>query len=128
MNKLPKVISHAELVEAIVGQFAFMKMMVEPEDRGITELNAIDLNYVCKKADDHFLMLTDMVGIINQDNLSEDVDLAKEITLFLSEWKEIVDVTAIQQNVHNILNKANNEFPVETPYIRKETDNPKIQK
>ena len=55
MNKLPEIVTHPELIEAIVGQFAFMKCMSKPEDSNHSLLDAIDLNDVFDKADNFFV-------------------------------------------------------------------------
>lgn len=99
MKKLPEAVSHPQLCEAIVGQFAFMKAMSKPSDNNSDALYDIDLNDVFQKCDDYFVNLTSFEEIIE----TEESNLENKITEFLSQWKTVVDVTAIQQNVHNIL-------------------------
>lgn len=96
MKKLVEITSHTEIIEKIIGQFVFMKLMSEPEDSNFLELFDLNLNDIFKKADEFFIDFTDDLGMI----ISEDVNLSSKITEFLKEWSQIVDVTAIQQNVH----------------------------
>lgn len=128
MNKLPKLVSHPELIEAIIGQFAFMKMMAESTDSKFVELIQIDLNDVLSKADTFFIDYCTLLHMIEQEELPAEMDLTEGITKFLSEWKEIVDVTAIQQNVHNILRQKDHSLEMVEPNVYKLTDNNKIQK
>ena len=97
MNKLPTFIGHPELVSQIVGQFVFMILMSSGEDHNFVELNVVDINTVFKKADSYFLDYTDDLGMI--DTIETKMD--QKIKKFLSEWRAVVDVEAIQQNVHN---------------------------
>lgn len=107
MNKLPSIITHPELIETIIGQFAFMKMMAKPEDRNFYALNELDLNDVFRKADSFFIEYCTFEEAIEMDELEEE--FSTTIALFLSEWKAIVDVTAIQQNVHHRLATIDSE-------------------
>jgi hypothetical protein len=99
MNTLPEVITHPELVEAVVGQFAFMKCMAQPTDSNSDELYLLDLNDVFKKADDFFLQFTSFEEAID----TKETNLAYELGAFLAQWKHVTDVVAIQQNVHTQL-------------------------
>lgn len=96
MRKLPEVISHAQLVEQIVGQFVFMKMMAEKQDRNFEALNAIDLNAICNSADNFFVEFVEMEGLI----MAHECKLHEKLTEFLKPYAHITDVTAIQQNIH----------------------------
>lgn len=98
MNKLPSIITHPELIETIIGQFAFMKMMAKPEDNNFYVLNELDLNDILRKADSFFVEYCTFEEEIELEILEEEFSLT--IARFLSEWKAIVDVAAIQQNVH----------------------------
>ena len=105
MIKIIEITSHAELVEKIVGQFAFMALMSESEDSNFFELQDINLQDIFRKADAFFVDCTDDLGMI----MSDEVGLKDKITDFLKEWEEITDVTAIQQNIHyqlSILDKV----------------------
>ena len=106
MVKLIPIVSHAGLVEQIVGQFVFMYVLAEPGDSNYTQIRyELNLNIITRKAYDFFETLADENGMI----MSDEVDLTTQITLFLKEWETIVDVTAIQQNVHSQLKKLDKD-------------------
>jgi len=84
------------LVEKIVGQFAFMICMAEPQDHSFDKLQKLNLHDVFKKADDYFCQYADDDGMI----LTEEFNLKSKLAEFLKEWEAITDVTAIQQNIH----------------------------
>lgn len=96
MRKLIEWVSHPQLCEKIVGQFAFMKAMARPEDSSFEALNNLSLNDVFEKADSFFVQFTGPLELIDTKKHA----LAVKITEFLSQWKEVTDVTAIQQNIH----------------------------
>jgi hypothetical protein len=96
MRNPPELVAHANLIEQIVGQFVFMTCMSEPQDSNFHALHELDLNDIFRKADAFFVDLTDEFGLIE----SQEKKLSVELKKFLSEWEEITDVTAIQQNVH----------------------------
>lgn len=106
MIKLIPITSHPELVSEIVYQFSFMKLMSEASDRHHLELSALNIDDVYRKADLYFIDFTDDLGMI----MTEDHDIKTKLTEFLKEWHEIVDVTAIQQNVHYRLSVMDNEI------------------
>lgn len=101
MVKLIPIVTTANLIERIVGQFAFMKAMSEVNDANYYELNRVDLNQVYDLAWLYFPNFEDIPGIIE----SETCNLDKKITKFLSRWASVTDVTAIQQNIHFQLQK-----------------------
>jgi hypothetical protein len=96
MRNLPEVISHAQLVQEIVGQFTFMRMMAEPQDRNFQKLQALDLNDICNKADNFFVEFCEIEGLI----MAHECKMDEKLAAFLKEWQSITDVTAIQQNIH----------------------------
>jgi hypothetical protein len=73
--------------------------MSRPEDGNYAALHALNLHMIFRKADDYFVQFTDVEETI----LTDECNLSEKITEFLSEWKAIVDVTAIQQNIHHHL-------------------------
>ncbi len=97
MVKLVEMVTHPDLVAEIVGQFVFMKMMSRPEDNSFKRLSELDLNDVSTKADNYFVEFCDIEELISD---TESIDLTSKLTEFLSEWKHVTDVTAIQQNIH----------------------------
>lgn len=101
MNNPPDIISYPSLIQAIVGQFAFMQAIVEKNDNNYDAIWSIDLNDVCKKAIIFFEKFLTIDLAIECTELKNPFE--HDLKNFLSEWKEIVDVTAIQQNVHTIL-------------------------
>lgn len=106
MVKLVGMVSHPELVAEIVGQFMFMKMMSKPEDNSFKTLLELDLNDVGMKADSFFIDFCDFDELISD---TESVDLTSKLTEFLSQWKNVTDVTAIQQNIHYRLSILENK-------------------
>jgi hypothetical protein len=60
---------------------------------------------VFSQADQFFVNLTTFDEMIEVDE--GDVPFSEQISEFLKEFKGIVDVTAIQQNIHNILIQRN---------------------
>jgi hypothetical protein len=101
MIQLPDAVTHPELCDIIVGQFAFMKAMARPEDSNFFPLQELSLNDVFEKADAHFIDFTITEEVID----TKKCNLSEKIKLFLSEWSQVVDVTAIQQNIHYKLNQ-----------------------
>ncbi len=103
MIPLVKITSHPELVSEIVGQFAFMKLMAELEDKSWVELCDLDIDDVFQAADDYFIQFTSFEKTID----TRKTNLESELKEFLSQYKHITDVTAIQQNIHYRLSKLN---------------------
>lgn len=96
MHKIIPIVSHPELCSQIVGQFVFMKIMSKPEDRNFFDLQEISLDEVFRKADEYFVQFTAYEEIID----SYESDLETKIKQFLSEWKDKIDIVAVQQNIH----------------------------
>ena len=96
MVKLIEITSHADLVTEIVAQFAFMKIMSEPQDHSFNRLEKLSLDEIYSKADDFFVQFTDELGMIT----TSECELDKKITEFLKEWESVTDVTAIHQNIN----------------------------
>ncbi len=105
MIKLVEMVTHPDLVAEIVGQFVFMKMMSRPDDNNFRRLTELDLNDVSIKADNYFVEFCDVEELISD---TESIDLTSKLTEFLSEWKNITDVSAIQQNIHYRLSVLEN--------------------
>ena len=96
MRKLVEITSHPELVAQVMAQFAFMITMAEKDDPNFEKLQELNLQDIFQKADQFFCEYTDDLGMI----MTEECGLTEKITEFLKEWEEVVDVTAIQQNIH----------------------------
>jgi len=96
MRKLIEITTHPQLVQEIVGQFVFMILMAETEDHKFKEIQSLNLQDIFNKADNYFIQFSDQNKMI----FTEEHNLTEKITEFLKEWEEIVDVTAIQQNIH----------------------------
>ena len=94
-------VTHPELCSQIVGQFAFMKAMADPEDKNFKLLNDLSLDEVYKKANNFFCDFTVNDEIIDVD----ECNLSEKITEFLNDWKTVTDVLAVQQNIHYNLEK-----------------------
>lgn len=101
MIPLPKIVTHPELIEQIIGQFAFMKVMAHPDDKNYKELVELDLNNVLGKADNYFCQFTVYEEAID----TIQCNLSQKIKDFLQEWKSITDITSIQQNIHSAFSK-----------------------
>jgi len=104
-NKLVEITSHAEIVTEIVAQFAFMKIMAEEQDGNYEALDKLRLDEIYAKADNYFVEFTDDFGMIE----TAPCNLTEKLTQFLSEWSSIVDVEAIQQNIHHRLQLFDSE-------------------
>lgn len=92
MNAIPEVIGHSELMAGIMSQFAFMAI----EDEIMVEMN---FNEIFRMASEFFSPDSDELGMIETRKRDTDNRLAE----FLEPWKELFDVEAMQQNIHNYL-------------------------
>ncbi len=99
MRKLIPIVACPSLVAEIIGQFVFMALMAHPNDKNFIELQYLDLNDIFTKADQFFGDLTDVGELI----MADEVNLSEKLTEFLQEWAQIVDITAMQQNIHHRL-------------------------
>ncbi len=107
MKPLVKITSHPTIVQEIIGQFVFIILMSRPEDSNFKKLQELDINDVFKKADSYFIKFTDFEEMISD---TDACNLTEKITEFLKEWAYVVDITAIQQNVHYRLEMMEKEF------------------
>ena len=88
MRHLIEITSHSELTASIMQAFTFMAVEDSKDD--------FDFNDLYKKASNHFLPVTDDIGMI----MTEQDNVTLMLTKFLKEWECVFDVTAIQQNIH----------------------------
>lgn len=100
MNKLPEIVGLNELCAAIVGEFAFMIISADYFDSNYEDLKSIDLNVLLKRTVRYFESCTDL-DVID----TKKAELHIKIAGFLYPYRNIVDVAAIQQNVHHKLVK-----------------------
>lgn len=100
-HEVPVCTTLNDLIQVLIGQAAFMKSAAEKEDRNFHQLSDFSLDEFYKNAMAYFQIRgTEFDNCILFED-SEESELF--ITEFLRDYSEVLDVVAVQKNVHQIL-------------------------